>query len=63
MKLINGDVKIRSHTLKLKLLHGASMIAAYGAIIICTLNAFSRPIKERPEIFVELTMVLVSFSI
>ena len=50
--------KNKDNLFRFRVLHIATMIAAYGAIIVCTLIALVRPLRERPEIFVEMTMWL-----
>ena len=56
--LILKDPKKKSHIHKFRLLHTATMVAAYGAMLTCTLSAFWRPMREQPELFVEITMWL-----
>ena len=60
-QLTVNDAHKKGHITKFRILHGATLIAAYGAIVTCTLSAFFRPMRERPEIFVEVTMVLAHF--
>jgi hypothetical protein len=57
-ELILKDPKKKSHIHKFRLLHTATMVAAYGAMVTCTLSAFWRPMREQPELFVEITMWL-----
>ena len=57
-ELILKDPKKKSHIHKFRLLHTATMVAAYGAMMTCTLSAFWRPMREQPELFVEITMWL-----
>jgi hypothetical protein len=60
-ELITMDSAKAPHFFKLRVLHGAMNVAAYGAIVTCTLVATVRPLAENPEIFVEITMILAHF--
>ena len=59
--LVQSNVKNRENLIKLRFLHVATTVAAYGALLTCTLIATVRPMRENPEIFVEFTMMLAHF--